>query len=204
MTEASLETRILDAVERCVDQWGFTKVTIEDVVAESGVSRATLYRIFPGGRDVVFEALRVRRLDEFFSVLTAQVEGAVDLLDVVVRAVGSATRELRADDLLASMLASEPGEALGQLTVEGFPRIVRMATVTLTPYVTRFVPASTAQRLIDVLSRLTISYFLAPSADVDLGDTEQARDFLRPVVRVLTDPSRGPATEPPLSPVSSH
>ena len=100
MTEASLETRILDAVERCVDQWGFTKVTIEDVVAESGVSRATLYRIFPGGRDVVFEALRVRRLDEFFSVLTAQVEGAVDLLDVVVRAVGSATRELRADDLL--------------------------------------------------------------------------------------------------------
>lgn len=200
MTGASLETRILDAVERCVDQWGFTKVTIDDVVAASGVSRATLYRIFPGGRDVVFEALRVRRLDEFFNVLSAQVEGAVDLLDVVVRAVVSATRELRADDLLASMLASEPGETLGQLTVEGFPRIVRMATVTLTPYVTRFVPAPTAQRLIDVLARLTISYFLAPSADVDLGDAEQARDFLRPVVRVLTDR----ATEPPLSPVSSH
>jgi AcrR family transcriptional regulator len=199
MTETSLETRILDAVERCVDQWGFTKVTIDDVVAESGVSRATLYRIFPGGRDVVFEALRVRRLDEFFSVLTARVDGAVDLLDVVVCSVVSATLELRADDHLASMLASEPGETLGQLTVEGFPRIVRMATVTLTPHVTRFVPAATAQRLIDVLARLTISYFLAPSADVDLGETEQARDFLRPVVRMLTD-----ATEPPLSPVSSH
>lgn len=200
MTGASLETRILDAVERCVDQWGFTKVTIDDVVAESGVSRATLYRIFPGGRDVVFEALRVRRLDEFFSVLTAQVEGAVDLLDVVVRAVVSATLELRADEHLASMLASEPGETLGQLTVEGFPRIVRMATVTLTPYVTGFVAPPTARRLIDVLARLTISYFLAPSADVDLGDAAQARNFLHPVVRVLTDP----ATEPPLSPLSSH
>ncbi len=200
MTDASLETRILDAVERCVNQWGFTKVTIDDVVAESGVSRATLYRVFPGGRDVVFEALRVRRLDNFFSVLTAQVEGAVDLLDVVVRAVVAATLELRADDQLAAMLASEPGETLGQLTVEGFPRIVRMANVTLTPYVTRFVPAPTAQRLIDVLSRLTISYFLAPSADVDFGHTEQARGFLRPVVRVLTEPS----AEPPLSPVSSH
>jgi len=200
VTGASLETRILDAVERCVDQWGFTKVTIDDVVAESGVSRATLYRIFPGGRDVVFEALRVRRLDEFFSVLTAQVEGAVDLLDVVVRAVVSATLELRADEHLASMLASEPGETLGQLTVEGFPRIVRMATVTLTPYVTGFVAPPTARRLIDVLARLTISYFLAPSADVDLGDAAQARNFLHPVVRVLTDP----ATEPPLSPLSSH
>jgi len=200
VTGASLETRILDAVERCVDQWGFTKVTIDDVVAESGVSRATLYRIFPGGRDVVFEALRVRRLDEFFSVLTAQVEGAVDLLDVVARAVVSATLELRADEHLASMLASEPGETLGQLTVEGFPRIVRMATVTLTPYVTGFVAPPTARRLIDVLARLTISYFLAPSADVDLGDAAQARNFLHPVVRVLTDP----ATEPPLSPLSSH
>jgi AcrR family transcriptional regulator len=198
VTEATLETRILDAVERCVGQWGFTKVTIDDVVAECGVSRATLYRIFPGGRDVVFEALRVRRLDNFFGLLTAQVEGAVDLLDVVVRAVVSATRELRADDQLASMLASEPGETLGQLTVEGFPRIVRMANVTLTPYVTRFAPDPTAQRLIDVLARLTISYFLAPSADVDLGDTEQARDFLRPVVRVLTEST----PEPPL--VSSH
>lgn len=199
MSVGSVEARILDAVERCVAKWGFTKVTIDDVVAESGVSRATLYRIFPGGRDVVFEALRVRRLDDFFTVLRADVEGASDLLDVVVRAVVSATLELRDDDQLASMLASEPGEALGQLTVEGFPRIVRMATVTLTPYVAQFVPAPTAQRLIDVLARLTISYFLAPSADVNLGDPEQARNFLRPVVRVLAEPS----PEPPLSPLSS-
>ncbi|HUF98746.1 MAG TPA: TetR/AcrR family transcriptional regulator [Ilumatobacter sp.] len=181
----SVETRILDAVERCVSQWGFTKVTIDDVVAESGVSRATLYRLFPGGRDVLFEALRVRRLNDFFSVLTSQVEGATDLLDVIVRSVVASTLELRNDDQLASMLASEPGETLGQLTVDGYPRIVRMATVTLTPYVSRFVDASAARRLIDVLARLTISYFLAPSADLDLGDAEQARDFLRPVVRVL-------------------
>ncbi len=158
----SVEARILDAVERCVAKWGFTKVTIDDVVAESGVSRATLYRIFPGGRDVVFEALRVRRLDDFFGVLRADVEGASDLLDVVVRSVVSATLELRADAQLASMLASEPGEALGQLTVEGFPRIVRMATVTLTPYVAQFVPAPTAQRLIDVLC--SVDHLVLPGA----------------------------------------
>lgn len=206
MPGASVETRILDAVERCVDKWGFTKVTIDDIVTESRVSRATLYRIFPGGRDVVFEALRVRRLDEFFGVLTERVQGATDLLDVIVRSVVASTHELRDDDQLAAMLASEPGETLGQLTVEGFPRIVRMATVTLTPYITRFVDAAAARRLIDVLARLTISYFLAPSADIDLGNADQARDFLRPVVRVLTGDHIEAAPTPavPVTPVSHH
>ena len=84
--------------------------------------------------------------------------------------VVAATRELRADEHLALMMATEPGETLSQLTVAGLPRIIRMATVTLTPLVANYVPHGAAQRLIDVLARLTISYFLAPSADIDLGD----------------------------------
>jgi hypothetical protein len=83
------------------------------------------------------------------------------------------------------MMASEPGEALSQLTVAGLPRIIRMATITLTPLVGSYVPPATATRLIDVLARLTISYFLAPSADVDLSDEASARAFLHPVIAVL-------------------
>ena len=60
-----------------------------------------------------------------------------------------------------------------------------MATVTLTPLVASYVPPSTATRLIDVLARLTISYFLAPSDDVDLSDEASARAFLHPVIAVL-------------------
>ena len=40
--------------------------------------------------------------------------------------------------------------------------------------------------LVDVLSRLTISYFLAPSDLVDLGDPDSARRFLAPLITVLT------------------
>lgn len=62
---ASLEDRILDAARRCVDRWGINKLTIDDVATEAGVSRATLYRLFPGGKDVMFDALRVRELEDF-------------------------------------------------------------------------------------------------------------------------------------------
>lgn len=193
---SALEDRILDATKRCCERWGIAKVTIDDVAAAAGVSRATLYRLFPGGKDVLFEALRVRELNDFFAILQAEVDGLNGLEDIVVRAVVVATRELRADDHLALMLASAPGETLSQLTVDGMPRIIRMATVTLTPMVRPFLPEVAARRLIDILARLTISYFLAPSDDLalDLGDEQSARAFLRPVIHVLTtsDPTSDP------------
>jgi AcrR family transcriptional regulator len=193
MTET--EARILDAAKSCCERWGFAKVTIDDIAADSGVSRATLYRLFPGGKDVLFDALRVRELNEFFEVLAGHVEATDNLEDLLVATVVSATRELRADQHLALMMASEPGEALSQLTVAGLPRIIRMATVTLTPLVASYVPQQAAHRLIDVLARLTISYFLAPSDDVDLGDEMSARAFLRPVIAVLVPTSTTQLTD---------
>lgn len=174
----SLEGRLLDAAMALGERWGFAKVTVDDIAAAAGVSRATLYRIFPGGKDVLFDALRVRHLEEYFSRLTAELEGVDDLEEFLVRAVVASTLELRGDRHLAVMLATERGEALGQLTVGGLPRIIRMATTFLAPLVVRFLPRPDAGRLVDVVARLVISYFLAPSDHVDLGDPESARPFL--------------------------
>ena len=82
-----MEDRVLDATKRCCERWGATKVTIDDIAVASGISRATIYRLFPGGKDVLFEALRVRELEDFFAVLRARVEGAADLEDLLVRTV---------------------------------------------------------------------------------------------------------------------
>ena len=176
----SAEMRVLDAAQRCCERWGIAKVTIDDIATAAGVSRATIYRMFPGGKDVLFEALRVRELEDFFTVLRAQVEGTDSLEDLLVRTVVVATRELRADDHLALMLASEPGTMLGQLTVEGVPRIIRMATAFLAPLADPYLDRAASRALIDILARLTISYFLAPSDTVDLGDEASARRFLDP------------------------
>ena len=176
------EARVLDAAKRCCERWGLAKVTIDDIAAESGVSRATLYRMFPGGKDVLFDAMRVRELEEFFTVLRAEVEGATSLEDLLVRTVVCATRELRADHHLAVMLASEPGETLSQLTVDGLPRIIRVATAFLVPLVDPYLDRRHGRALIDILARLVISYFLTPSDDIDLGDEQYALAFLRPFI----------------------
>lgn len=174
----TVEARVLDAAKACCVRWGVAKVTIDDIATEAGVSRATLYRMFPGGKDVLFDALRVRDLEDFFTRLTAEVHGIDDLEELLVRIVVMATRELRDDQHLAAILASEPGETLGQLTVEGVPRITRVATVFLAPMVESHLPRREAARLVDLLARVVISYFLAPSDHVDLGDPESARSFV--------------------------
>lgn len=173
-----VEARALDAAKRCVERWGMSKVTIDDIATEAGVSRATLYRMFPGGKDVLFEALRVRELEDFFTRLAAHLDHAESLEDLLVRTVVTATRELRTDDHLAVMLASEPGEALSSLTVDGVPRIIRVATVFLMPLVDEYLPRRESARLVELMARLVISYFLAPSDHVDLGDPESARSFI--------------------------
>ena len=169
---------VLGAAKRCVERWGMAKVTIDDIAAESGVSRATLYRLFPGGKDVLYDAMRVRELEDFFTRLTGLVAEVDTLDDLLVRIVVAATDELRADQHLAAMLASSPGEVAGELTLDGLPRIIRVATLFLVPLVDPYLPRDESSRLVELLARLVISYFLAPSDHVDLGDPHSARLFV--------------------------
>jgi AcrR family transcriptional regulator len=189
-----VEVKVLEAVCACVDRWGLDKVTVDDIARASGISRATLYRLFPGGRDVILEAHRVYEIDQFFTVLLERLDGARDLEDLLVRAVTCATTELRADQHLARLLASEPGAVVSELTVDGLPRIIRMAPAYLVPFVDEYLPRERSRALIDVVARLVISYFLSPSDTIDLGDERCARALLTPLLAPTTSP---PTTSPP-------
>ena len=189
MTLDPAEQRVLDAAKACCARWGLAKVTIEDIATEAGVSRATLYRMFPGGKDVLFEALRVRDIEDFFTRLSAHLDGATDFEDLLVRCIMHATHELRGDQHLSMMLASEPGDVLGELTVDGLPRIIRVATIFLAPLVDDYLPRREGARLVELLARLVISYFLAPSEQVDLGEPESARTFIQTFILPAFQPS---------------
>ena len=176
---SEMESRILDATKTCIERWGVSRFTVNDVCEMVNISRATIYRIFPGGKEVLLEALHVRSLDEFFATLLAHTQGATSLEDLLVRCVVVATTELRNDEHLALMLATEPGTTLTQFTVGGMPRIVRIASAYLAPLIADFIPRSEADELVEVLVRLVISYFLAPSERFDFTNQDSVAKFLR-------------------------
>ena len=77
------------------------------------------------------------------------------------------------------MMASEPGEVALTLGVESLPNIVLLATTVLGPRLTRFLAPTAAAELAEWVSRVVVSYFLAPSPLVDLSDPVQAAAFTR-------------------------
>ena len=169
---------MLDAARACCERWGRSKTTVDDIATEAGISRATLYRMFPGGRDNLFEALRQQETEDFFTKLSETLNGAESFEDLIVRGVVNATRALRDDEHLRLMLASEPGEVVAGLTVEGLPVILRVATAFLTPWFAPHVGEAGSAELAEWLSRIVISYFLAPSTYHDLADELSATEFV--------------------------
>ena len=171
--------RVLDAARRCCERWGITKVTVDDIAAEAGFSRATLYRLFPGGRDVLFGAMRERNIRQFFTELQAHLASVESLEDLVIGIVTHATRQLRADPHVRLMMASEPGVVARDLGIYGLPRIIAVAASMFGPRLVPFIAADEVHEIAEWLSRLVVSYFLAPSTHVDLGDPVAARAFVR-------------------------
>lgn len=179
VTDHGLNDAILDATKQAIERWGVERLTINDVCEAAKVSRATLYRAFPGGKEVLLEALRIREAETFFTTLRAHAEGEHTLEDTIVRCMMVATTELRSDRNIALMLAAEPNEVLSQFTVQGVPRIVRVATIFLTPLLEPYLPRREAAQLVEVLSRMVISFFLAPSSHYDFTKDSDARAFVR-------------------------
>ena len=170
--------QVFDAVLGCVENCGWDKVTMDDICAAAGLSRATLYRLFPGGREVLFEAVRVRELENFFTTIRAHVEGSESLEDLLVNCIVVSATELAHDQHLAQMLAADPGN-VGELTVSGLARIIRVATAFVAPLTDSFIPRRDAEALVDVMVRLVISCYLAPSQSFDFTNKDSARLFVR-------------------------
>ena len=170
---------VIAAARECRERLGREKVTMDDVCTAAGISRATLYRLFPGGRDVLFDAVHSESLNDFFSSLRSEIDGASSLEDLLVRIIVGASTALRDDEHLAVALATEPGAALGDLTFEGLDRIIRSATEFFSPSIGRFTNAANTAEIMDIMARLVISYHLSPSRIFDFTERASAGRFVR-------------------------
>ena len=100
--------RLLQATYDCVARWGLAKTTVEDAAREAGVSRATVYRYFPGGRDELISAVVGWEFARFFLRLYQEVSDAESLEEVMERGLMFAHRALVEHEVLQRILVTEP------------------------------------------------------------------------------------------------
>jgi AcrR family transcriptional regulator len=172
------ERRVLDAALRCVGRWGLAKTTLDDVAREAGCSRATVYRLFPGGKETVVEAVVAVELERLFGCLAVRIEGAGSLEDQLVQGILFASRTLRRHEALQYLLVHEPEQVLPHITFSRFDRVLEAVSRFVSPYLAPHVGAALAERTAEWVTRLVLSYTLSASASFDLTDEADVERFV--------------------------
>jgi AcrR family transcriptional regulator len=134
--DPALRERILEAAYACFARFGLGKTTVEDVVKESGVSRATVYRVFPGGKDQLLREVVAWEMGRFFGALAEAVVGAPDFATLVEDGLLFAHRAVGEHLVLQKILVTEPERLLPLLTTEQ-DRPLSFITGYLVPFLER-------------------------------------------------------------------
>ena len=186
------DERIADAALRCIAASGVKATTVEAIATEAGVGRATVYRHFPGGRAEVILAAGHREVERFGALLTADLESASTLEDLLVVAVHGSATALRSSGPIQELLSREPELVLPHLGFDRMPEVFVVGAELLRPHLRRFVADDrSADRVAEWVTRLVLSHEVVPAVDVDLHDPEQVRTHIRRFfLPGLTTPSR--------------
>jgi len=175
--------RLLTSTYTCVSRFGLAKTTVEDVVKESGVSRATIYRQFPGGREELLRETVGWELGRYFIRLADHVQDASDLAHLLEDGLVFARRTLLEHELLQKILVTEPERLLGLLSTEATKTLPFIADFLL-PYLAReeragrLSPGVDLDRAAEYLARALLSLIGAPGR-FDLEDPDQVGSLVR-------------------------
>ena len=171
--------RIVEAAYACVARRGVAKTTIEDVAREAGMSRATVYRAYPGGRDEVINATVAWATLDFFGRLYERIQGAESLEEVMERGIMFAYRSIVEHEVLQRVMQTEPDKLLPILTVQS-NRIRGGIAAVLSPYLQErgLAAGVDLDDAADFLARMVLSYMSAPGR-WDLDDPDQVARLVR-------------------------
>ena len=163
------QERALDAAVELVARWGVAKTTLGDVAKTAGMSRATLYRAFPGGKDQLFGLLAQREVARFLAVATDACDAAPDLATALTDALHAASTHLATHGAIRFVLDHEPELAVPVLGFGEMDRLLKLVSRAVAPHLVRFT-TDEASWAAEWCARLFLSALVNPTPAWDLTD----------------------------------
>ena len=173
--------RLLEATFACIARYGIAKTTVEDIARQAGLSRATVYRHFPGGKDQLVSGTIAWEAGRFFERLAVAVADAPDLETLLVDAVMFAHRSFEEHAVLQKILETEPELLLPQLTVESTRLLAFIRAFLAGPLERarpRLTPGLDVDWAADHVARLVLNFIGTPGR-WDLTDRTQVVELVR-------------------------
>jgi AcrR family transcriptional regulator len=174
--------RIVDGALRCLARQGIAKTTVDDIARAAGLSRATVYRTFPRGKDGILGAVVETEVARLFSALAVAMGEAGDLEDLLVTGMVESARRLSSHEALRYLLLHEPGTVLPYLTFSHLDRVLLAAGDLAAPFFGRWLEPEQASRAAEWAVRIVMAYCANPAPGTDLTDPRATRALVRTFV----------------------
>lgn len=163
----------------CVERWGLGKTSLEDVAREAGLSRATVYRTFPGGRDQVVSETITWEVGRFWARLADEVAPIPGIEGKLARGLTFGNRAIHEHRLLQQILRTEPELLLAELDASS-PLVFAVLRDALAAMLAeeRLRPGVDEREAADYLARMFLSVLGSPGS-WDLGDAVAVDELVR-------------------------
>ena len=166
-TSSPAAARITTGALACIARWGMAKTTLDDIAREAGCSRATIYRLFPGGKQAVLDAAGEVELARILDELSGALDRTDTLADLLVVAISESVRAIRSHAALQYLIEHEPGAVLAHVSFDELDPLLAVATAFGTPYLVPHVGPARAGATAEWVTRLVVSYGIEPCRDLD-------------------------------------
>jgi AcrR family transcriptional regulator len=180
---------ILDGALAAFLDFGVRRTNMAEIARRAGISPATLYRRYSQKSDLV-AAVGLREATRVLARLDKVIDTEATPLEQLTLLYTAVSDEVRSNDLLHRLLATEPESVLPKLTVDAEP-ILAIGREYLASFLTRLqaeghLPGYDVRPVADVLTRLTQSELLTPSTEPLTPRQVRAfvRDHLAPFIRL--------------------
>ena len=199
MTATALDPDITDDRDAVLDgalaaflDFGVRKTNMADIARRAGISPATLYRRYSQKSDLV-AAVGLREAQRVLARLSNVIDAEATPLEQLTQLYLAVSEQVRGNELLHRLLATEPDSVLPKLTVDAEP-ILEIGRAYLADFLTRLqddghLPRYDVRPVADALTRLTQSEMLTPSKTALSPREARAfvRDHLAPFIRLTSE-----------------
>jgi len=197
---AGTRASVIEGALACFARYGVSKTNVEDVAREARLSRATLYRAFPGGTDELVAAVVDHEVRRLFRTLEEALAGVEDLEELLVVAMTTAVEVIDSHEALNFLLEHEPELVWPHVAFGELDQVLALAANFFEPYLAGRLDLENARRVGEWIARIVLSHVVSPPAASPAhpapGTAWVRRvvvSFVLPGIRALESTRPGPA-----------
>lgn len=167
--------RAVEAATLLLRDAGWARVSMSKVAEAAGVSRATLYRRFPGGRPQLLEGVLASIAERMLARVRDTVNASSTIETAVCSALRAAVVEFEAESAVATLVRTERTAVLPLVAFDRLTAVLRLYALELIDLLSpRLVSRADAAIIADWALRMVIAYVLRAGGDTPFDLTDDA------------------------------